>query len=145
MSDFDVELEAIKWARKCIGLDDGYFGLCKAIYVQNDSNEFVAVVILSNFTSRNVDLHVAAEKGFWCRTHDVLKLFNKVFELIFTFLGAARVTGLIKSRNMIASRFVEKLGFKFEGKMRGVFEDDDLCIYGMLKEEYMIHSWRQGQ
>lgn len=134
---FEKEQEAIAWCRKVIGLE-GFPGFCRAISVEDDKG-FVAVVALSNFTKRNVDLHIAARPNSKWFSAD---LFTSVFSYVFEKLGAARVTGLIRASNARCRKFVEHLGFKLEGTMRSAFPDDDLCIYGFLAEEYRAHPWR---
>lgn len=142
---FEREDEAIKWAKDVIGID-GPVGFCRAISAVDSSDNLAFVVVLSNFTPRNIDMHTAAVEGAkWASPREGLKLFNAVFNYAFNQLGAARVTGLVRAKNYAARRFDEHLGFKLEGIMQQVFEDDDLCIYGFLKEDFEKHRWHNGR
>lgn len=139
---FDRESEAVEWCRQTIGLE-GTHGFCRAISAR-DERGFLVVVVLSNFTNRNIDLHIAAHPSIkWATPGLAKELFNAVFSYCFEKLKAVRLTGLIKSSNRSCRRFVERLGFQLEGVMRKAFNDDDLCIYGFLDEEFATHPWRR--
>lgn len=96
--------------------------------------------MLSGFTPRNVDLHIAIRPG-GLRLGSAIILFNSVFDYVFSTLGAARTTGLIKLTNRPARKFAEHLGFELEGVLREAFEDDDLCVYCFLHRDYEAHKW----
>lgn len=136
---FIDEQRAIAWARQRMGLKSE-FGFCRA-FVVKESEDFLAVLIMSNFTRRNVDIHLATQPVFWKNPRGVQKTFREFFEEAFTRLGVARVTGLIRSSNAEARKLAEKIGFQLEGTMRKVFETDDLCVYGFLQEDYVAHRW----
>ena len=133
----DREDLAIKWASGKI--EGSSPGLCKAFWIES-GGEFDAVAVLSGFTPRNVDLHIAIRPGGLSRNTGII-LFNSVFDYVFNTLGAARTTGLIKLSNRPARRFAEHLGFELEGVLRKAFDDDDLCIYGFLQRDYEAHKW----
>lgn len=142
---FEREDEAIAWAKERMELS-GPSGFCRAMSAVDSTDNFVLVVVLSNFTPRNIDMHQASckgGKGFSPRV--IVTMFNAIFEYVFYKLHAARVTGLVKASNSKARRFDEHLGFKLEGIMREAFEDDDLCIYGFLKADFDNHRWHNGK
>jgi hypothetical protein len=142
---FEREDEAIKWAKERIGID-GPTGFCRALSAVDSADNLAFVVVLSNFTPRNIDMHTAAVDGAkWASPREGLKLFNVVFHYAFDKLGAVRVTGLVKASNQAARRFDEHLGFTLEGIMRQAFDGDDLCIYGFLKEDFEKHRWHDGR
>jgi hypothetical protein len=61
-------------------------------------------------------------------------------------LEVPRVTGLIRAENLNAQRFVSRLGFQYEGRMRKAFPDGgDLMLYGLLREEYLKHPWSKNE
>jgi hypothetical protein len=61
-------------------------------------------------------------------------------------LEVPRVTGLIRAENLNAQRFVTRLGFQYEGRMRKAFPDGgDLVLYGLLREEYLTHPWSEHE
>lgn len=142
---FDREDEAIEWVKKRIGID-GPVGFCRALSAVDSDGNFTLVIVMSSFTKRNVDVHVATQDhGQGLVPKEGISMFNQVFNYIFDELKAVRVTGLVKASNKLSSRFVEHLGFKLEGIMREAFEDDDLCVYGFLKKDFEKHRWYHGR
>lgn len=142
---FDREDEAIEWSKKVIGIDAST-GFCRAVTAVDNEDNIVFVVVLSNFSDRNIDMQIAAVPGAkWASPREGLKLFRAVFEYAFDKLGAVRVTGLIRGKNAASRRFSEHLGFKLEGIMRESFDDDDLCVYGFLKKDFKEHRWNHGK
>ena len=141
---FELEDEAEEWARERLGLDNApeFFRAFSAV---NNEGEFVCVVIMTNFTSRNIDLTIAIDNKK-VRPRETIVMFNEIFGFIFNKLHVARVTGLLRGKNTQAKRLNEHFGFQLEGIMRKSFEDnDDLHIYGFLKEDYYSHKWFRGQ
>ena len=139
---FYREDEAESWAREKLELPaaPGFYRAAAAI---DDNNEFVCVVVMTNFSPRNVDLNIVIEKRK-VKPKATIKMFNEIFSFVFDRLGAARVTGLIPSKNERSLRLAEHFGFKQEGIMRAALDDDDLHIYGFLAEEYRSHAWHRG-
>lgn len=139
---FDREEEAEQWARQKLNLPaaPGFFRAAAAV---NEANEFVCVVVMTNFTPRNVDLNIAIDKGKMTPKATIV-MFNAIFSFLFDKLGAARVTGLLRGKNEESRRITEHFGFQLEGIMRKAFPDDDLHVYGFLAEEYHAHAWRRG-
>lgn len=139
---FDREEEAEKWAREKLNLPEPpeFFRAAAAV---DEAGEFVCVVVMTNFTPRNVDLSIAIDKQK-VRPKATIMMFNGIFGFLFDQLGVARVTGLLRGKNTDAIRINEHFGFKLEGIMRKAFPDDDLHVYGFLAEEYHTHAWRRG-
>ena len=71
-------------------------------------------------------------------------MFNAIFGFLFEQLNVARVTGLLRGKNVESRRITEHFGFKLEGIMREAFPDDDLHVYGFLADEYRAHAWHRG-
>lgn len=138
----DREEAAEAWARAKLGLDTSpeFF---RAMAAVDEKNEFVCVVVMTNFSSRNVDLSIAIDKKK-VTPRGTIEMFNGVFGFLFDKLHVARVTGLLRGNNLKAKQLNEHFGFKLEGVMRKAFADDDLHIYGFLAEEYYSHAWRRG-
>ena len=140
---FEREEEAVTWAKRVIGIESPV-GLCRALSAVDSNGDFAFVVVLSNFTNRNIDMHTAAVEGAtWASPKAAIRMFNSVFKYAFEHLKAVRVTGLVRSKNNAARKFDEHLGFKLEGVMRKAFTDDDLCVYGFLDEDFLNHPWRR--
>lgn len=141
---FEREDEAIEWAKSKIGLE-GPSGFCRAMASVDDNNNFLFVTVFSNFSSRNIDIHNAIEHSNKLTPRGFIEMWNEAMHYCFTKLGAARVTGLVRSSNNKARQFDERIGFKLEGVMREAFEDDDLCVYGFLRKDFEEHRWYHGR
>tara|TARA_R110000796_G_scaffold101371_2_gene210062 strand:- start:647 stop:1114 length:468 start_codon:yes stop_codon:yes gene_type:complete len=137
----DINEEAAEaWARSRLGLKEAP-NLFKALSTVNPDGEFACVVLLTNFTKRNIDVNIAGEKG-WATPRLCVDLFNGVFDTVFNKLKAVRATALIAESNVVSQKFVTHLGFQKEGKMRKAYDnDEDMFIYSLLKEEYVSHDW----
>lgn len=139
---FEREKEAEAWARAKLELENEpeFFRAMSAV---DENDEFVCVVVMTNFTSRNIDLNIAiGGKGLMPK--GMIVMFNEVFSFVFDKLHAARVTGLLRGKNTKSKKINEHFGFKLEGVMRKSFIDDDLHIYGFLAEDYHSHVWYRG-
>lgn len=139
---FEREEDAEVWARKKLRLEsEPEFFRAMAAVDENDG--FVCVVVMTNFTSRNVDLNIAINSRK-VTPRGAIEMFNGVFGFLFDKLHVARVTGLTRGKNERAKRLNKHFGFKLEGVMRDAFVDDDLHIYGFLAKDYYSHAWRRG-
>ncbi len=139
---FEREKEAEAWARAKLELENEpeFFRAMSAV---DENDEFVCVVVMTNFTPRNIDLNIAiGGKGLMPK--GMIVMFNGVFSFVFDKLHAARVTGLLRGKNTKSKKINEHFGFKLEGVMRKSFIDDDLHIYGFLAEDYHSHVWYRG-
>lgn len=139
---FERNDEAVAWAKKTIGID-GMSGDVTSVSLVDDNDQFLAVTVFSAYTGTNIDMHIAARpKSHWLSR----SYFNASFELPFLVLEVPRVTGLIRAENLKAQRFVTRLGFQYEGRMRKAFPDGgDLVLYGLLREEYLKHPWSKNE
>ena len=139
---FYREDEAEAWARAKMDLPVS-LGFYRAAAAVDENDEFVCVVVMTNFSPRNIDLNVVIEKKRVTPKAAVI-MFNEIFEFVFNRLGAARVTGLIPSKNVDSRNLAEHFGFKLEGVMRAALDDDDVRIYSFLADEYRSHAWHRG-
>lgn len=139
---FEREEEAEAWARQKLEIKAApeFF---RAMAAVDGDDEFVCVVVMTNFSPRNIDLNIVMEKAKM-RPKGTIQMFNEVFGFVFDKLHVARVTGLLRGKNIEAKKINEHFGFKLEGVMRKSFEDDDLHIYGFLAEDYHSHAWYRG-
>lgn len=90
-----------------------------------------AGVIYNFFDGANVCMHVGAIEGGHWMTPEFL---FAAFDYPFNQLGRRRVTAMTKKKSKKVRAFVENLGFIYEGKCAHYFADDDLILYGMLRE-----------
>lgn len=126
------DLFVSEWVRKRLNgiVDD--FGHCCAIGVANN-DEIIAGVVYNEYRpGMDIQLSTAAIPGSNWLTKKNLVAF---FEFPFLQLRLPRVTSFVPSKNDTAIKFNNKLGFVLEGKMRKALVDDDLLMFGMLKEE----------
>lgn len=91
----------------------------------------VAGVIFNGYEAANANMHVGAVGTHWL-TRDFLAA---VFNYPFVQLGKRRVTAYMKSRNKKAIKFATHLGFEYEGRMNHYYAEDDLLVYGMLRDK----------
>jgi RimJ/RimL family protein N-acetyltransferase len=110
---------------------DNYTALALA---ENDT--ILAGVIYNHYTGTDICMHVAAVPGKrWLNR----KFLFAAFDYPFNQLKVRRVTGLVPSKNKAAQRFDEHLGFELEGRIRHALADDDLLLYGLLREDCKWH------
>ena len=140
---FQREDEAEVWARARLQAGDppAFFRARSSV---DETGEFAFVVVLTNFSSINVDMNIAMEKGK-ITPKALIVMFNEVFSFLFEKLHLKRATGLTSKSNSKARNAIEKFGFKLEGVLRNAApRNDDLIVYGFLAEEYHKHAWRRS-
>lgn len=74
---------------------------------------------------------IAAVNKRWATKGSLEVLFAYPFKQV----GVNRLTAVIAKKNKKSRSLAERLGFRLEGTLRRGLEDDDLCIYGLLKDE----------
>ena len=109
---------------------DAPWGSYSAIGLKRDGR-LVAGVIYNSNESANICMHVGAEDGSKWMTRDFL---YACFYYPFEQLGKRRVTACIRSGNKKAADFVENLGFKYEARLPHWYGEEDMLVYGMLRE-----------
>lgn len=139
---FEREEEAEIWARKKLGADKPSF--FRAFSAVDKAGKFLCVVIMTNFSSRNVDMNIVIDEKSKMRPKETIRMFNGIFKYIFDQLRLIRVTGLLRGKNEASKFLCKHLGFKLEGIMRKSFGDDDLHIYGFLADDFRSHAWYRG-
>ena len=96
---------------------------------QINCGQIEGVAIYTDYTPCNVNMHCVLEKRL---TRESLRA---VYRYPFIQLGVRRITALIAWRNLKSRKLAQNAGFEWEGLMRHGIEDDDLCVYGLLKED----------
>lgn len=107
-------------------------GMYQAFMVVNDTDDFVAGVVISNFRQTDCEISCVSETGAAWRPH----VCKAIFTYVFKQLGCVRCTSITTKSNTHARRFLEALGFQLEGKLRlGYGGGKDALIYGLLASE----------
>lgn len=119
-----------EWARARIPHVPSWGEWCEAIGLEDDG--LLAVVVYNLYSGADIAMHIAAVPGRRWMTREFLRV---AFRYPFVQLGCRRVSGYVPASNTDAQRFDEHLGFVREGLMRHALPDDDIIVYGMLREE----------
>jgi RimJ/RimL family protein N-acetyltransferase len=101
-----------------------------------DDMGIIAGVLYNYYTGTNICMHVAAVPGRKWLTRQFL---FAAFDYPFNQLKVRRVTGLVPAKNEEAIRFDTHLGFELEGRMSHALADDDMLIFGLLRENCKWH------
>ena len=131
---YQDEEKAEKWASKHLGVKSSP-EVFRALSSVNEKGDFACVILLTNFTKRNIDVNIVAD--CFLTPKSTIMMFNGLFQMVFDELKAVRSTALIASSNVACQKFVEQIGFQKEGIMRKAYNDDeDMHLYGFLENEY---------
>jgi hypothetical protein len=87
-------------------------------------------VVYEDYTGVSLSMHIAGKGPGWA-TKDFLWAG---FWYPFVQLNCRKVFGLVPASNTHALQVDLKLGFEFEARLSGVFEDGDLLVLSMYKE-----------
>lgn len=98
-------------------------------------NEIAAVACYHQLRGLNCEMSLAADDPRW--------ISKKVVQFLLWFpfyhFDVNRITAMTKKKNKRARKLIEGVGFKLEGRMRDVYEDDDAIVYGLTK-----FKWQRG-
>jgi RimJ/RimL family protein N-acetyltransferase len=94
-----------------------------------EEGKLIAGVVYNLYSGADIAMHVAGE-GRWLRR----QFTQAAFGYPFLQLKTRRVTSYTGSRNETSIRLQMGLGFEYEGRMRHALPDDDVLIFGLLKE-----------
>lgn len=127
-----------RWVSHQLGGMD--FGPCLAVGVFDDvAGDLVAGVVYNRYhrdrhtgDPHMLEASIAATTPAWA-TRGVLA---GIFAYPFEDIGVQRLQATVRRRNKHARRFVERLGFKYEGKGRRAWSrTEDAIVYSMLPDE----------
>ena len=126
------------WVGSRIGIAD--FGPSAAIGIA-EGGRLIAGVVYSAWRPApgSLEMSIAALTPRWCSRGVLAALFGYPFGQ----LGAGRAQATIRRGNRSARRFVERLGFRYEGMARAAWPTgEDAAVYAMLRHEC---RWVRGQ
>tara|TARA_R110000772_G_C13071484_1_gene416422 strand:- start:170 stop:643 length:474 start_codon:yes stop_codon:yes gene_type:complete len=139
---YQDEERAEKWARKYLGVKAAP-SVFRALAAVDDKGEFACVILLTNFTKRNVDINIVS--ACLLTPKSTIMMFNGLFKMVFDELKAVRTTALVAESNIACHKFCKHLGLIKEGVMREAYDDNEnMHIYGFLNSEYKKHDWYRG-
>ena len=105
---------------------------CSAIGWERDGR-IVAAVVFDQFYWPSICGHIASDGS---RAWASREFLHAMFDYPFRQLKCVRITAPVAEDNSDAIRFLVRLGFKEEGRLRRALPDGrDRLIYGILKEE----------
>ena len=92
----------------------------------------ICVFIAYQYAPPNVFMAFAASSPRWATKENIRSLGVWIFDQ----LGCDRMTTLTEKHNKRSRKFQEGVGFKHEGKLKKAMHNDDLIVYGLLKEDH---------
>lgn len=131
MLGYDAEVAA--WVSMQLSASPEHsFGPCRAIGVADDTG-LIAGVVYSDHREEtgDIEMTISARSPRWAARGNIRALLHYPF----VQLGCSRATVLVRAGNTRSRKLAEGLGFVQEGLKRRGFGDDDMVIYGMLREE----------
>lgn len=129
---YDGQEEMLAWASNQIG-DCG-----PAATLGVSRNGFLsAVIIYFNYREPDIEIGLASVDGRWLNR----SIIQQIFIYPFFQLKCNRITASVDASDPRIRRFLERLGFEFEGLKRKALPNGDAAIYGLLKENCI---WLRG-
>ena len=106
------------------------FGECKSIaFLYDDS---AAVVVYNAKDEANINMSIASTNPKFCNR----AMLKVAFAFPFVQLGLGRVTAVARDNNTDSIKFLERVGFILEGKMRRYYENgNSALVYGLTRSE----------
>jgi RimJ/RimL family protein N-acetyltransferase len=97
-----------------------------------DGTKLIAGVVFSNYHGYMIEVSIAATDRRWANR----RTLNVLFAYPFSQLKVRRLQVTIAKRNKYVRKFVQRLGFVYEGTGRQAWPDGgDACVYSMLRHE----------
>jgi hypothetical protein len=109
----------------CIGLLD-------------EDGNVVAGVWYEAYTKTSIITHIAVE-GRMSK-----KFLSVIFDYPFVQLGVDKLIGPTNSSNENAMRFIQKLGFVEEARIKDAFPDGDMVLFTMTKSKCRFLGEKHG-
>ena len=96
------------------------------------NNELVCVIVAYHPTTTNILLSIAATTPRWASKQNIAA----IGQWVFGQMGMKHISTVCLKSNKRSRKFTEGVGFRVEGQVRKGGNDEDMIIYGMLKEEH---------
>ena len=131
----DMQCEAVDYVAERTGTRAVYMEPAIGAALLKDG-KMAGAVVFNNY-------HVL-HKGSWCEISVAIddaecvsrRGLRKIFEYPFKQLGVSRLQAVTAVTNLRCRSFIERLGFKFEGRARKAHDGEtDQAVYSMLPAE----------
>lgn len=120
-------------------IDGGYFQERSRSIGLKKNGEFVAGVIYENWHGKSITCHIAVT-GRMTPAY----LFA-IFDYPFNVCKVGKIIVPVSSANITSIRFVEKMGFQEETRIKDAMADGDMVILTMPKERCKYLENRYGK
>ncbi len=105
------------------------FADVRGIVALNNIGEIEGAVVFTNYTGFSVMISGAGRAI-------MLRSFRQAIgDYVFGFLGCRRMEIVTRQNNKRMKKLAPRLGFRFEGRMRGYYGDADGYLYAILNDE----------
>ena len=134
---FDRDLVGNWVARRVNGIFTPRNSSC--IGLLNKNGEIEAGVWYEGYTKTSIMTHIAIDGKM---TKQFLSI---IFDYPFVQLGVNKLIGPTNSNNLIALKFIEKLGFVEEARIKDAFPDGDMVLLTLTKDRCKFLGEKYGQ
>ena len=120
-------------------VDGGYFQeRSRSIGLKKDG-EFVAGVIYENWHGKSITCHIAVTGRM------IPAYLFAIFDYPFNVCKVGKIIVPVSSANITSIKFVEKMGFQEEARIKDAMADGDMVIFTMPKERCKYLENRYGK
>ena len=135
ISGLDVPLAT--WAAGGLGTPVERFRDFRSVGVIVDG-KIACAVVLHNYVGHQCDLAIYSKNAKWATR----RIGREILSWPFEQLGCVRIQGIVRRQNKSVRSFLERMGWKYEGKLRrGWSESEDAIIYSLLKDEFYTNRY----
>jgi RimJ/RimL family protein N-acetyltransferase len=99
-----------------------------------EDGKAIAGVVYDGFNTTSIGAHIWIDEG--AKPHK--EWIAAIFDYPFNRLGVKKIVGQVNSRNEEAQKLDEHFGFILEARVTDYFEEGDLLLYTMTKEQCRI-------
>lgn len=130
----EPQADLLAWAGERVGAEDGWTDDAVALgVIEHDTRRIRAVMVMNLRQADTAAIHFASDGSKAWMTRPV---WRGLFAWLFDFCGLARVTATVERHNMEMQIRLLRLGFAFEGHLRGGARGgEDGIVFGMLRDE----------
>jgi len=120
-------------------VDGGYFQERSRSIGLKKNGEFVAGVIYENWHGKSITCHIAVTGRM------TSAYLGAIFHYPFNICKVGKIIVPVSSANIASIKFVEKMGFLEEARIKDAMADGDMVIFTMPKERCKYLEYRYGK